>query len=185
MILAILFAREGWASYRFTAGGYVPFASSIQKSPDGELNTYSFLPTLGVGTSVLLEEINGSFSPELGVVFHSSQAGGDYQKSTFYVLGDIEMEWGASWRLRYGLGLFGTLIDGEGGTVTRENGQEYSDFHRPSKRVVSYNVSLNLGWDYNFFSRWFVRLEIFVFSIWDKQARDMGHMLVLGHTPSW
>ena len=181
ILLAVFFAGKASASYRITLGGYVPFPSSIQESKDGSLNTFSFAPAVGTGTSIPLEEFANNFSPELGIVFHKSGAGNDYEKSTFYLLGDMEVEWGSSWFVRYGLGLFATMLDGKGGTVLRENGDEFIEFQRPSKNVITYNISLNLGWDYYFFSRWFVRMEAFAFSVWDSRARDMGYMLVLGY----
>ena len=184
IVLAMAFVREGYGISRVTLGGYVPFASSVQEKGDGELNTFSFAPTVSVGTSVPLEELKSEFSPELGLVFHRSGAGGDYDKSTLYILGDLEMEWVPSWRLRYGLGLFATLIDGEGGIVSRNNGEEEVDFRRPGKSHITYNLAFDFGWDYSISRRWFLRLETFIFSIWNEQARDMGYLLVLGYRPS-
>ena len=181
VILAIILIQEGHTSSRVTLGGYVPFASSMQEDRDGKLNIFSFAPILGVGASVPLEELTHHFSPELGVVFHKSGAGDDYTKSTFYVLGDLEMKWGSFWRFRYGLGFFATLIDGRGGTVWRENGDQLEEVSRPSKKVISYSMSLDFGWDYRISQRWFLRMETFLFSIWDSQARDMSYLLVLGH----
>ena len=183
IILSIfLIVFEGRAAdSRVMLGGYVPFASSMQEERDGGVNTFSFAPAFAVGTSMPLEEIDNDFAPMLGFTFHDSGAGNDYKKSTLYLLGDLEMGWGRSWYFRYGVGLFATFIDGEGGTVLRENGMEQVEFHRPSRSIISYNISLDLGWDYHFSRRWFVRMQTFIFSIWDSRARDMSYILVLGY----
>ena len=184
-IFMMAFAREGRAVSRFTLGGYVPFASSIQDDARGGVNTFSFAPALGVGTSVPLEGIGSDFSPEVGVAFHESGAGDDYKKSTLYVLGDFEMEWGGAWSLRYGLGFFATFIQGQGGKAWRKNGDGQDEFSRPSRNSMSYNLALDLGWDYRISPRWFLRMEMFVFSLWDDRARDLGYLLVLGYRPLW
>ena len=181
MIPAMIFAFEGRADSRVMLGGYVPFASSMQVERDGGTNTFSFAPSWGVGTSVPLEEIDNHFAPMLGLAFHDSGEGEDYKKITFYLLADLEMEWDSSWYFRYGLGFFATFINGGGGVVFRKNGTEEEEFHRPSENIISYNMALDLGWDYYFSRRWFVRMETFIFSIWDSRARDMSYMLVLGY----
>ena len=176
-----LFVTEGPADSRVMLGGYVPFASSMQLEREGGSNTFSFSPVWGVGTSIPLEEIKNNFAPMLGAVFHKTGAGDDYKKSTFYLLGDLEMEWNSSWYFRYGVGFFATLIQGEGGVVLRENGDEQIEFHRPARNIITYNMALNLGWDYHFSRRWFVRMEASIFSILNSHARNMSYMLVLGY----
>ena len=180
-MLLFLFSCEAHGLSKYMLGGYAAFPLSMQEASDGSVNPYALAPSLAVGTTTNLEEITNSFAPTFGIVFHGSGAGEDYSKHTLYFLADLEMDWGAGYYFRYGLGLFATLLDGEGGPVRRKNGDEEVDFYRPAKSAISYNMALDLGWEYRFTKHWFVRIQGFVFSIWDDKSRSLSYMLTLGY----
>ena len=182
LLFLSLLCSQAHGISKYMLGGYAPFALSMQENSDGSVNPYAFAPSISIGTSIDVEELENDFAPTFGIAFHGSGAGEDYKKSTLYFLMDLEMDWGKSWYFRYGVGFFATFLDGEEGVVERKNGDNAVNFYRPARSVVSYNMALDLGWEYRFAKRWFVRLETFIFSIWDSKARDMSYMLVLGYS---
>ena len=181
LIVATLLCSRAHGESKYMLGGYAAFPFSIQDESDGSVNPHAFAPSLAIGTTIDVEELNNHFAPTFGAAFHGSGAGEDYTKSTLYFLADMEMDWGNNFFFRYGAGFFATFLNGDGGGVRRKNGDEYAEFYRPARSVISYNIALDVGWEYHFHERWFVRLETFVFSLWDDKARDISYMLVLGY----
>lgn len=171
-----------WQSHALvTVGGYVPFGLSTQKTADGKRNTFTLKPSLGLNTSMPLKGIKHFFLPELGLALSGTPDNEDYTKTTVYALMDLGYPMTSSSLLRYGAGVFATVIKGKGGSVRRRNGTGTDTFARPSKTTISYNMTLNLGLEQQLYKSWSLRLETFVFSMFNNRARDISYMATINY----
>jgi len=159
-----------------TAGAYVPFGPSTQRTASGSSNTLSFDPMLGVNTKMVTPWFNQIFLPELDVVFHTGEKDG-YSKKTYLLSADFGYQINSMFMLRYGSSTVITQISGSGGVVYLNNGNSTDAFYRPNKSNISWNQTLNLEIDGMVNPSYSLRFETYIFSLFNSQSRQVSYAL--------
>lgn len=159
-----------------TVGGYVPFGPSTQRTASGSSNTLSFDPMLGVNTKMITPWYNQIFLPEVDIVLHSGEKDG-YSKKTYLLTADFGYELNSIFMVRYGTSTVITQISGKGGVVYLNNGNSTDAFYQPNKSSMSWNQSLNFGIDGKIDPNYSLRLETYLFSLFNSKSRQASYAL--------
>ena len=177
--LIIFFSVMTKASATVGVGGYVPFAFATQKDPDGGDNKFTFHPMFTLNT--IFPFYAGHLAlPEFGVVFHRNSFDG-LSKKTIFILWDVGLKVTPSFLFRYGLGTFLTRIGSDGGTVDLPNGNDTLAFAKPNGSSTSWNTTINLGFDFAYDANYTVKVESYVFGMFDSEKRELSYSLSLNY----
>ena len=162
---------------KFSAGvgGFSPFSFSTQSEADGGKSILRVKPAFFA--NALIDGPFGHFViPEIGWVYHG---GGEdeYNKNTFFLLGDLGYPISDTLIFRYGYGLFITRISGDGEAILLNNGGSFSTFYTAGEAVNSYNSTVNLGIEAAIKSNATFRTQIYLFELFNSDAREISYML--------
>jgi hypothetical protein len=161
-----------------SVGGYVPFGPSTQKSVTGGKNTFSFDPMLSLNTIITTPFYNQLFLPEIGMVFHGEGQDGYSKRTTLFIF-DMGHRLTGTTLLRYGLGTFLTRITADGGSVTLPNGSDTATYYQPNEASTSWNTTVNLGLENSFGLNYAGRVQTYLFSLFNGEARKVSYSLSL------
>jgi hypothetical protein len=158
--------------FNVSLGNLCEFIGQYQTDETGKKNTCAFLPLLGVGYGVILNE-DWTIRPELSASF--PQSGRDPNVKRMVISTIVNAEYKTSFLdLVSGLGLFFTRIAGPGGDALLNNGNSQDSFPLPSDAVYTRNLILNLGANYNFNKDWSSGLYTHVFNLLESEDRSLS-----------
>ena len=184
VIICLLFTTELLAKTSFWLGlGSVTHnVLSAQTDADGsETKKFDLTPTILVGASIPFKYLNKTFiSPGLGYAKYLDTED-DYTKSEIilqYHFNYIFRPWLA---FRYGFSNYITMIGGDGGSKTLNNGNSTSTFYVPSKTRSSYTASVDFGPEFILRGRWTLRTQLSIERFLSSERRSYAHLITLNY----
>ncbi len=153
-------------------GNLCEYIGKYQVDETGKKNTCAFLPLIGVGYGIILNE-DWTLRPELSASFPQSGRDPNVKRMVFSSV--LNAEYKTPYVvLVSGLGLYITRISGPGGEAVLNNGNIQDSFPLPGDAVYSRNLILNLGANYNFNKDWSSGIYTHVFNLLESEDRSLS-----------
>ena len=130
----------------FSLGNLSLYPRKVQIDTNGTTEDFNFNPYFSFGLEYPWNK-SWSFYPEAGLAFTGNGRHSAISRYGLFLLGDIGYRW-KDFTFQTGLGLYWTLLDGDGGTQSLNNGNSTTNFYIPEFTSISSNLNLNLGFSY-------------------------------------
>jgi hypothetical protein len=180
-LLMLLFSANafsvtsGWLGLGSTTRNY----GTAQKEASGDTTKFSLNPTLIVGVTLPFFFANTFFIPSIG--YSRFKTEDNTTRSELILQYHLKQEMLPAFSFIYGLSNTITMIGGDGGVVSLNNGNSTANFYTPSKSKSSYLASVDLGAEYIFTNTWGARFKISIDRFLSSERRRLSHQLTMNY----
>ncbi len=164
-------------NFGFSVGSLTEFVGNVQIDSNGKRRTIDLNPTVGVLATIPIE---GKFDllPEINWVLPRKTGEDKVYKNLFMFRADIGYRWLEWLRLRVGTSVMFLNTHGSGGKVTRDNGNDKTEFYRPNSNSSSFNNTFDVGVEAIFEDKWALRVQNYTYALFNNERRQHSYMIM-------
>lgn len=163
----------------FNFGSHTEFYNAVQTDDSGGLRKFEFVPTIGLGADLPIEE-SFHFLPEFNWVLPYTAEDSNIMMNTFMYRVDLGYDIWDWLRVRLGTSIMHQNIHGKGGKTKENNGTGESTFYYPDENRSSLNNTLDVGVE-ALMGPIAVRLQTYTYSIFREERRQHSYTLFLSY----
>jgi hypothetical protein len=167
-------------SYVFNLGNHTEFYKNIQSDDSGGVRKFDVAPTIGMGARIPLSA-EFQFLPEINWVLPRKAGSSKIMKNLFMFRADwgyTPIDW---FRLRLGTSILWLNQHGSGGSANVNNGNGTATFYYPDENRSSFNNTLDLGVEGLISDNWSLRTQLYVYSIFKEERRQISYTLFISY----